>query len=229
MKNYKKIIVWGLCAAVLTVAAGCSFSKKLDVVAQESVTSFNALLTANIKKLANDDANYGFSLAAPDDSARFVWSKDFSQSPRYDVLIETDAQPFIDAGLDPAKLPDTVIYENDKIIVGANLGDDALKYNGEPVPLASYEHIVNLYRDNISYHAALDHYGVLLGNGNMFEWAKDMSTNDIDLVFVLNPGPFIAAGVDPNAVEGWVFGKVPVDVDGKPTEVDKLLKPFEIQ
>jgi len=62
----------------------------------------------------------------------------------------------------------------------------------------------------------------------MFEWAKDLSTNDKDIVFVLNPEPFLAAGVDPNDVEGWVFAKVPVDVDGKPAEVDKLLKPFDL-
>jgi hypothetical protein len=66
-----------------------------------------------------------------------------------------------------------------------------------------------------------------LGDGNLFEWAKDMRTNDKDMVFVLNPDPFIAAGVDPNRVEGWVFAEVTVDdADGKPIQVYKILKPF---
>jgi hypothetical protein len=40
----------------------------------------------------------------------------------------------------------------------------------------------------------------------------------------------IDAGVDPNKVEGWVFGKVKVDdANGKPIEVDKFLKPFSLK
>ncbi len=63
----------------------------------------------------------------------------------------------------------------------------------------------------------------------MFEWAKDMDKNDKDLVFVLDPQPFIDAGTDPANTEGWVFGKVKVDDGkGKMVEVDKLLKPFEL-
>ncbi len=44
-----------------------------------------------------------------------------------------------------------------------------------------------------------------LGNGNMFEWAKDMQKNDKDIVFVLNPQPFIDAGVDPAKVHPCLF------------------------
>jgi hypothetical protein len=76
----------------------------------------------------------------------------------------------------------------------------------------------------------MDHYGVNLGNGNLFEWAKDMNTNDKDMVFVLNPQPFLDAGVDPARIEGWTFTKVPVDDEnGKPVEVDKILKPFDVR
>ena len=64
----------------------------------------------------------------------------------------------------------------------------------------------------------------------MFEWAKDMSKNDKDIVYVLNPQVFIDAGVDPQKVEGWVSAKVPiVDKDGKTVEVDKFLKPFNLK
>jgi hypothetical protein len=189
-------------------------------------------------KVTPDEANSGWSLAAPDDTVRFIWSADYSKSPLHDVMLELDAQPFLDAGLDTSNLPDNIVfYEGDAmgkmgskmLMVGTKLGDDELKYSSDLTPLASYEQIVDKYRDTIGYHTALDHYGVSLGDGNMFEWAKDMSTNDKDIVFVLNPQPFIDAGVDVDAIEGWVFAKVPVDVDGKPTEVDKLLKPLDLK
>jgi hypothetical protein len=144
-------------------------------------------------------------------------------------MLEFDAKPFLDAGLDPEKLPDAISFYDDMLMVGTKLGNDQLKYGGEPTPLGAYEQIVKNYRDTIGYHAALDHYGVNLGDGNLFEWAKDMGANDKDIVFVLNPQPFIDAGVDPNAVESWAFAKVTVDVEGKPAEVDKILKPFDLK
>ena len=217
-----------LCAGAVAMLAlvGC---KQLDVVGSQSVTSFEAVLKAIPDKVEADEMNAGWSLSAPDDAVRFIWSEDYSKSPLHDVMLEFDAKPFLDAGLDTGKLPENIQYYEDKLMVGTKLGNDALKYSGEVTPLAAYEQIVNLYRDSIGYHTALDHYGVKLGNGNMFEWAKDMNKNDKDIVFVLNPEPFIAAGVDPNAVEGWAFAKVPMEEDGKAIEVDKLLKPFDLQ
>ncbi len=226
----RKVMKLGLllCAGAVAMLAlvGC---KQLDVVGSQSVTSFDAVLKAIPDKVRAEELNYGWSLSAPDDTARFIWSEDYSKSPLYDVMLELDAQPFLDAGLDPNKLPENVLQYENKLMVGTKLGSDALKYSGEVTPLAAYEQIVNLYRDSIGYHTALDHYGVKLTNGNMFEWAKDMSKNDKDIVFVLNPEPFIAAGVDPNAVEGWAFAKVPMEEDGKAIEVEKLLKPFDLQ
>jgi hypothetical protein len=144
-------------------------------------------------------------------------------------MIEFDAAPFIAAGLDPAKLPGNFTYYEDKIVTGTKLGTEQLKYSGEVTPLASYGQIVKLKRTAIGYHGALDHYGVNLGGGNLFEWAKDMSTNDKDMVFVLDPAPFIAAGADPSRIAGWAFAKVTVDDEnGKPIQVDKILKPFDL-
>ena len=230
MKNSMKwLILLGLFAVIIVIAVVFLLPKNLDVVGKESITSFKAVLAAADDKVTPDEMNGGWSLAAPDGSIRFIWSKDYSKSPMHDVMLELDAQPFLDAGLDTAKLPESFSFYEGKLMVGTKLGKDELKYSGEATPLAAYEQIVSKYRDSIGYHAALDHYGVNLGGGNLFEWAKDMAKNDKDIVFVLNPEPFIAAGVDPTNVAGWVFAKVPVDVNGKPTEVDKLLKPFSLQ
>lgn len=227
MKNVlRRTAAFGLGALLLLSAVACS---KLDVVGKESTETFKAILEAVPDNVSADEVNGGWSLAAPDSTVRFIWSKDYSKSPLHDVMLEFDAKPFVDAGLDTSKLPESIVYFEDKLMVGTKLGSDELKYGGDATPLASYEQIVKKYRNSVGYHKALDHFGVKLGDGNMFEWAKAMDTNDKDIVFVLNPGPFIAAGVDPNAVSGWVFAKVPVEEDGKTTEVDKLLKPFDLQ
>lgn len=200
-----------------------------DVVGTESVTSFEKVLGAMESNVAEDEMNGGWALTSPDGSERFIWSKDYSSGTPHDLMLEFDAQPFIDAGLDVTKLPAGVLIE-DKIMVGSNLGDEELTYDGGATPLASYEKLVELYRDRVKYHTDLDHYGVNVGDGNMFEWAKDMGTNDKDVVFVVDPKMFTDAGVDPAKVEGWIFAKVKVDdEDGKPIEVDKFLKPFSIQ
>jgi hypothetical protein len=179
-------------------------------------------------KVTEDTSFGGWSLEAPDGTAKLYWSSDYSKTSPYDLKLEVDAQPFINAGLDTKKLPEGML-QGDKIVVGTELGSDVLAYEGSAAPLASYKKMVELYRDNLKYHSALDHFGIGLGNGNVFEWAKDMEKNDKDIVFALNPQPFIDAGVDPAKVDGWVFAAVPtMDERGRKTQTDKFLKPFDL-
>jgi hypothetical protein len=132
------------------------------------------------------------------------------------AAINVDAQPFYDAGL-------SLDYRFD---ISRSI-NEASGSDGSPADI--FKHIVENDRSMIGYHAALDHYNIDLGGGNMFEWAKDMSTNDKDIVFVLNPEPLIAAGVDPESVEGWAYAQVPIEENGKTTQVWKLLKPFDLK
>jgi hypothetical protein len=223
MKKKQIIILFLLIMTI--ILASCS---KLDVIGNKSISSFKEVLDAMPDRITADKVNGGWSLTAPDNSAKFFWSMDFSKSKLYDAMLEFDAKPFIDAGLDINKLPDGMA-SGDKLVVGAELSSESITYDGEATPLASYEKIVELKRDSIGYHAALDHFGVDLAGGNMFEWAKDIGMNDKDIVFVLNPQVFIDAGVDPEKVEGWIFAKVEtMDMKGKKVEVDKFLKPFNI-
>lgn len=203
--------------------------QKTDVVGNVSKTSFEALITKIADKVVVDEQNNSWALTSPG-GERFMWSKDLTGTS--DAAIEFDATPFINAGLDATKLP-AEIYTYDqasnKIKIAAELGNSKAAAKADATALDSFKQLVDTAREAIGYHAKLDHYGVALGNGNMFEWAKDMSTNDKDMVFVLNPQPFIDAGVDTAKLTDWVFAKVPVmDENNKPIEVDKFLKPYEI-
>lgn len=224
MKN--KIILAAISLVVIMSLTACQQS---DVVGKVAKSSFKTLLAAIPDQVQEDEMNGGWSLNAPDETARFIWSKDYSKSPIHDVMLEFDATPFINAGLDVNKLPEGILFDN-TIMLGTKLGADELKYSGEATPETSFNQIVKLYRDSIGYHEVLDHYGVDLGGGNKFEWAKDMSTNDKDIVFVVDPEIFIEAGVNPEQVESWVYATVEMkDSSGKEIEVQKFLKPFDIQ
>ncbi len=235
-KTLKTIAVAAVGLAMTASLTACTGLKELDVVGRHSITSFEAVLKTIPDKVQANDLNAGWSLEAPDGSARFIWSEDYSKSPLHDVMLEFDAEPFVKAGLDTSELPENYIAYEVMLMVGKKLGDDKLTDKGDPTPLAAYEQIVEKYRDSINYHTSLDHFGVKLGDGNMFEWAKDMETNgynnenqDKDIVFVLNPEPLIAAGVDPEKVEGWVYAQVPIEENGKTEQVWKLLKPFNLK
>jgi hypothetical protein len=239
MKNNIKAII----AAAVAVLAVVSFlvvlvttaGGSLDVIGRGSGSSFAEVLQKIPERVKIDEANSGYSLEAPDDTVRFVWSGDYSQSPHYDAMLEFDVQPFLDAGLDAGKLPDNYTLSGDKLLAGTKLGTETFKEGTAATPLAAYEKIVEEHRDKINYHSAMDHFGVKLDGGNMFEWAKDMSTNSVtgdvqdkDIVFVLDPQPLIEAGVSPEKVEGWAYATVKVEENGKMVEVYKFLKPFDL-
>ncbi|MHB1391878.1 MAG: hypothetical protein ACYCYE_02185 [Clostridia bacterium] len=225
----KKLIIISL---ILIMAVSLAACQATDVVGKVAVTSFEAILNTVPDKVTFDDTNNGWSLASPT-GERFIWGKDFSMENMADVMMEFDAKPFTNAGLNVNLLPQEIyLYDSnmDKLKVHSELGNEKFTYSGEAKPLDSFKKLVETHRANIGYHEKLDHYGVALGEGNMFEWAKDMSTNDKDIVFVLNPETLINAGVDPSKVEGWVFAKVEVkDEQGKAIEVDKFLKPFNLK
>ena len=104
---------------VISLVALVSFSacQKLDVVGNVAKTSFADVLAAIPEQIESDDMNKGWSLNAPDQTARFIWSEDYSKSPTHDVMLEFDVKPFMEAGLDINKL-DSGIVVGDKIMLG---------------------------------------------------------------------------------------------------------------
>jgi len=233
------IVVLGAVVIALAVS-GCAST---DVVGKVAITSFKAVLDASKDKVSfsKEDESWVLTSSAGDE---VLFADNFARNAasgggmadmeKPDVEFTFDAAPFIAAGLDVAKLPmvDGIKYqiEDGRFMLHFELGNDAFAADAAKSFDATFAEIVRTQRSRIGYHEKLDHYGISLGDGNMFEWAKDMSKNDKDIVWVLNPAPFIAAGVDPAKIEGWVFAKVETKDDkGKTIFVDKLLKPFNIQ
>jgi hypothetical protein len=222
-----------LTLAVLVCAAGAeAASFGTDVVGARSVTSFQAMLDALESPPALDETEDVWVLTAPDGKAAFEWRRDTNDKRPLDLYLRFDAEPFVKAGLDLNKLPAEMkgaLESTGKLTLGKKLSKEPLAYEGEATPLSSFEWIVRLDRDAIGYHTALDHYGATVSEGSLLEWARDMSKNDKDLVFVLNPQVFIDAGADPSKVEGWAFGKVTVeDARGRKFDADKFLKAFDL-
>ena len=220
----KKYIIGALAITGLLTLSACA---KTDIVAKVALSSFEKITV--LSDVTKDKNLSGWSLSSPDKTARFIWSLDYKLSAPHDVMIETDAAPFIAAGLDITKLP-LGVYSDGKIMVGQSLGEQSFSDQAKKTPIESFTEIVKLDRNKLGYHEVLDHYGFDVGNGNKFEWAKDQTKNDKDIVFILDPKMFIDAGVEPTKIAGWVFAKVEVMGDnGKKVEVDKFLKPFNIE
>ncbi len=225
----KRIVLLTLALGSALAFAGCQAT---DIVGKVAVTSFESVLAADEKQVVFDEEANGWALSSPG-GERFIWGKDFSSEEKADFAIELDATPFVNAGLDASKL-DPAMYLFDEtsntLVVYSEIGTDDLNASDSTTALESFKANVKTYRESIGYHEKLDHYGVKLGGGNMFEWAKDMSTNDLDIVFVLDPKALIDAGVDPTQVTDWKFAQVEVmDDQGKEITVDKFLKPYNLK
>jgi hypothetical protein len=239
MKSIVFIAVAGAAAALSLGFTGCGAT---DVVGKVANTSFAAVAQASGDRLAWSEEDQAWDLSSPAGD-EVLFSSDFSRNAaaggmadmdKPDVEFSFDAAPFIAAGLDLAKLPpvEGIKYEieDGRFMLHFELGSEAFPSDAKKSLGATFAEIVKTQRSRIGYHEKLDHYGIKLGNGNMFEWAKDLSKNDKDIVWVLNPEPFIAAGVDPAKIEGWAFAKVETKDDaGKTIFVDKLLKPFDLK
>ena len=213
----KKFLMFALMAAVAAVMAGCA----LDVIATGSVSALDKTLGA-----MPGGVTFGgevLSVASPDGDAKFILRKDWSGD--MDALLEVDATPLLAAGLDASRLPEGYLLEGETLYVGRDMGDGVLQGDA---PLALYEALIARRPDVLGFHASLGHFGVDLG-GSMFEWAKDLGAGDKDIVYVLNPDPLVAAGLKPEAVDGWVYAQIEtMDAYGAKISAYKLLKPFDL-
>jgi hypothetical protein len=216
----KKVISIVLALVITGVLlAGCADA---DVVLKYSPGSLDAITKAfpDIVKPADMETHY--APLTVDGVTSLIVSHDYSKTGKDDIMIETPLKPFTDAGLDTSKLGAGYKVEGDKFYLTGDYGDGSgLKDNIRD----SLFEAVKADRKVLTYHQALDHYGIKLPQGK-FEWAKDYTKNDKDIVFVIAAKPLADIGVNVQNVEGWIF-KTMQDENGN--NVDVLLKPYDLK
>lgn len=220
----KKLMI--LAVVLIAILAGCTAKPVEEKPVVEtpveavnpSVVSFEAL-SQSIEWKSEGDT---FLIDAPDQSVSLSIAQSFTSEN--DVVMSVDAAPFVAAGLDVSKLPEGFYVDGRLNYVTSIEGTTTYTNVTE-----AFADILSIQADLVGYHAALDHYGLSLQDGNVFEWAADVNTNDKDIVFVLNPQTLIDAGTNVEAVEAWIFAEVEImQADGTMKMVPKLLKPFDL-
>lgn len=209
----RKIIVTILAIMVLGAAVLLGACGQTDVVLKYSRESFDKLVEKFPDVTAETED--GFTISADDDTALRI-SRDYSAGED-DIVLITPLKPFTDAGLDVAKLGGALSADDGTLYVTTDFGKAAGKA-GTAADALFKSAAAN--REVLSYHSALDHYGIELAAGK-FEFAKDYATNDKDIVFILKADMIAEAGADVNSIEGWVFATMD---DG----MNVLLKPYDL-
>ena len=215
----KKIYLVISLAVMLLLTACASW----DLIGIGAVEAFDRVI--NSENVEIEETRTGWVLHMSDYSTAFYWSQEFGSANDddggiFDIAITFDARPFINAMLDghnfsiprlPADMITfTILSELEflfTINVGVKLGDRVPEYEREKTPLMSFEQILRHRPELIGYHDAGHHYMLHFGDtGNMLMFARDIAAQESGVVFMLNPEPFIEAGVDVHNIEGWKFG-----------------------
>ncbi len=134
------------------------------------------------------------------------------------------AEPFLQAGLDRSNLPQGILLVDDNTLA---VEAESVGFYGSDFAMTAREFIFQ-NRDRLSFHHSMGHFSLSLGNKNGFEWAQRPESNDEDLVFVLDPQPFIEAGVDVERIAGWDCKDVQQMDGAKKYSEKKLLLSFDI-
>lgn len=216
----QKIVIMILTVVLVgLILAGCTDT---DVVLKYSPGSLDKIVQA-FPSLATDNTlkDHYFYLTEDNETALKV-SHDYSMTGDEDIVIETPLKPFTDAGLDITKLGAGYKADGDKLILSGSYGDGTGK---QTTFTDSVFQSVKSDRKVLTYHQLLDHYGVKMTAGK-FEWAKDYTNNDKDIVFALYAKPFADMGVDVQNTNGWIF-KTMQDENGN--NVDMLVKPYDLK
>jgi hypothetical protein len=217
MKKIAAIIMATVLAGLLL--AGCT---ETDVVLKYSPGSLDKIITAYPSLITDNTTTDHYFYLTQDKETTLKVSHDYSMTGDEDIAIVTPLKPFTDARLDVTKLGTGYKADGDKLILAGSYGEGTGK---QSTITDSVFQSVKYDRTVLTYHQALDHYGIKMTAGK-FEWAKDYTNNDKDIVFALYAKPLADIGVDVQQIDGWIF-KTMQDENGN--DVDMLVKPYDMK
>jgi hypothetical protein len=238
MKQVKSRM-YGLVLAIALAGIGILLSAcvETDVVAQFGQSSFASLVGRLGSQVLVADGAYRMGVSSAAELTIVRRTPGTAQR----LQLNLAAAPFVEAGLDTSRLLDQpgLRFEvaGERLLLhfewpapaGARGGAPEAAQGADSAVADYFNYLVGAHRERLGYHAQFDHYGLDLGAGMMFEWAKDTQANDKDVVFVLEPAPLVAAGLVPERVQGWVFAPVEMmAADGSKVTVQKLLRIYDL-
>jgi hypothetical protein len=201
--------------SVITVSIVLADNPKLDVVSNYAVDSFENL--GVVIEIINHEGAY--QAISPNRNEIIIFGE------RVDLKFYSS--PFLSAGFAPDKFEGDIIQQGDYFIIPSSGTEIALESGYSIFDI--FENLLRSNRDSLEYHMDHDVFEFHLGGGHSFRWAKEWQTNTSGMVFVLNPEPFINAGLSPQALEGWALVNVTLQ-HGRGQTVSRLLKnhPFTL-
>ena len=216
----KKIICFAAAAVyaiiVIVLAFTLSENPKLDVVANHAVESFKTF--GEIIKINGYDERL-YNVYSPDGTEVFSYGES--------VQLTIDAGWFTAAGFDPDKFNGEAILEDSRLTFISDYVKGVA--NGSNI-FDTFENILRSNRHALEYHTDHVLFELHLGGGNAFRWAKDWRTNTRGMTFVLNPQPFVEAGLELENLQGWALTNVNI-MHGQESgqTVPRLLKNYSFE
>ena len=198
-------------AIVIFAAILLSANPSLDVVANYALKSFETLGEA-------------VEISAYSGNTYAVYSPSRAEQFQYGEIVQLtfDAAPFLAAGFDPASVKSAITVSDAYIIIPS---ENALGFMDTGSAVSTMEAVLRNNRQTLEFHMDHDLFELHLGGGHAFRWAKDWRTNTRGMTFVINPEPFVQAGLDPTAIEGWSLASITLD-HGRGETVERLLKVY---
>ena len=221
----KKLLIFIICILFLTLSS----CQKLDVIGNDSIASFEEMLSYFENSVSYNHNNNAFELISPDNSTIFSWCANYLSESQNDFSISVDAKVFLEAGLNESKLPADIILKDGRLIIGTNLDYLQISTSELQTPLKAYEIILEKKRYSLSFHFMGEHYSLKVGDDNSFEWAKDMRSNEMDIVFTLDPQLFVDTDTDLTKIQGWELKIIHTHSQMTMIETEKLVKSFNIK
>lgn len=238
MKRGKRTAALLVSSLIALSFAGCSRSATGNQEADNGLKAFNEIVKAYPDKKGFHSAlqHWGFELPTGE---KFEWSKDKSAN-KADFAMVMLADPLVKAGLDVNKLDKNEwLYEPagkddmgkdlpNRLIKPYNVGDKKQKSSGSE---DSMRRLLKADTNNIKYHKDMQHYRLILGEGNEVQWTEKLGTNDEDMIFVLKAEPLVKAGLDVNKLEGsgWFLREASDDNKGMGKNPDQIVKVYDIK